>query len=543
VRSRIALVIGILVVATAATTRADYKNEFREGVRALNGSRWDEAARRFRQAIKEQPLESTERIGVSGGEFEIYFPHALLGYALYQATKRCDQAAAAFQASRAQKSPWASLRRRDEVERAAAACPITTPGLPPGVVSGPSPEAVAALQRADKAIADAAEAQRDIATLSKDPSLAPVWPNPRLQPEQALAEGDLARARQTADAARKASDPKGAAQAEQQAISALNRFTTIRAVAKELTAPGPTTPPPDPDYKIEFREAVRAVNAGNWSEAIRRLRLAIQNQPKESGESVTVGSDVELYFPHALLGLALYQSAGRCEPAARQEFQTSRAQQATWGKLSQASAVQRAADGCVALTDSLQRADKAIADATLAQQEIAALGKDRSLVPVWTDRRLGPAQATADAELADAQRTLDASRKDFDTKGAAKAEATAVSALGKFGAIRAAARDLVPRAVPSALVTAAGQFFRAEYANAATALRAAKFDSAEDRLQAAWFQAAANFSLYLISGKRDESLRTRAEQHVRECRSIRPAFVPDRAFFSPALIAFYRAVR
>ena len=72
------------------------------------------------------------------------------------------------------------------------------------------------------------------------------------------------------------------------------------------------------------------------------------------------------------------------------------------------------------------------------------------------------------------------------------------------------------------------QFFRAEYSSAVDALRAATFERPEDRLQAEWFQAAATYSLYLVNGKRDQALLSRAEGHVRACRRIRASFVPAR---------------
>ncbi len=357
------------------------------------------------------------------------------------------------------------------------------------------------------------------------------------------------------------------------------------------------------DYKSDFRDGVRAMNQRDFPAAIRRFRRAIREQSRDSGELVNISgtADAEPYLPHALLGLALYQSTGRCEEALP-EWQISRSQNAPVGLLkSQAGALAKAMNACAppvpesaALKAALSRADKAIADAVDAQRKVADLSRNPALRQQFSSNgTLARDQARADMELSGARRTLDDARKTSDLKGVGRAQDAAARARELFEGVRTAATALLPQppavdnskpeasggnllerifrvggdkgsaspakpapnappavltpdprpAVPRSLQSAAGQFFKAQYSEAAKSLTAAKFDSLEDRLDAEWFQAASYYALYLVSGRKDEASLSRAQEHARACRRLDQTFLPDKRFFSPALIAFYQSVR
>lgn len=141
------------------------------------------------------------------------------------------------------------------------------------------------------------------------------------------------------------------------------------------------------------------------------------------------------------------------------------------------------------------------------------------------------------------------SGKPEDPKTPSKAAATPDPPAGTKGAKpEDVAKPLTSPPAPSqpvvspALRSAAGQFFQARYAEAAASLADARFERTQEQLQAELFQAAAHYALYATSGERAKERRIVAEQHVRACRQIRPDFEPDRQFFSPRFIEFYRGV-
>jgi hypothetical protein len=69
------------------------------------------------------------------------------------------------------------------------------------------------------------------------------------------------------------------------------------------------------DYRENYREAMRAVDFGNWKEAERRLQIAKALKPEEGGEKVVIyGVRIQTYLPHYYLGLALFNQ-GDCDNA------------------------------------------------------------------------------------------------------------------------------------------------------------------------------------------------------------------------------------
>jgi hypothetical protein len=65
------------------TTSGDYRDTFRMAINAKNRRQWADARVLLEQAIKQNPVESSERIPISGSSyFEPYVPHYFLGIAL-----------------------------------------------------------------------------------------------------------------------------------------------------------------------------------------------------------------------------------------------------------------------------------------------------------------------------------------------------------------------------------------------------------------------------------------------------------------------------
>lgn len=77
----IALVAALLFAVPAA---ADYKEQYRKGLLALDAKNYAEAIRALRQATDENPLEGGDTIAISGSRNEPYVPLYYIGLAYYR---------------------------------------------------------------------------------------------------------------------------------------------------------------------------------------------------------------------------------------------------------------------------------------------------------------------------------------------------------------------------------------------------------------------------------------------------------------------------
>ena len=95
-RSRIHVIATLTAItfAIALPASADYKQAFREGVRAFEKKQWSVVVANMNSAIAQQP-RSAERINISGGWNEPYTPHYFLAAALAN-LGQCDDAATEF---------------------------------------------------------------------------------------------------------------------------------------------------------------------------------------------------------------------------------------------------------------------------------------------------------------------------------------------------------------------------------------------------------------------------------------------------------------
>ena len=85
----------------------DYRDTFRMAINAKNRRQWPEARDLFERVIKQNPVESTERIPISGSSyFEPYLPNYFLGIAL----KSLNDCPAALRA-------WAQSENQGAVKR------------------------------------------------------------------------------------------------------------------------------------------------------------------------------------------------------------------------------------------------------------------------------------------------------------------------------------------------------------------------------------------------------------------------------------------
>jgi hypothetical protein len=244
-------VLGVL--ASAGSVRADYKDDYKRGIEAVEKSRWADAARLMQQAIAGKPAEG-ETIRFYGQRFEVYLPHYHLGLALFN-TGDCVGALRSWAISESQGAVRKSDRYRD-LTRNRSACearatpPKPTPAAPTPAATpaGPDPAALAqATQAAEAALKRADDAARAATSLQGDSLLAPVWSrDPALGAAHERAKETLASARAGLEAARRKSDLAQIGTARETADRAAQQLEAVSASATRRRAELQPTPRPPP---------------------------------------------------------------------------------------------------------------------------------------------------------------------------------------------------------------------------------------------------------------------------------------------------------
>jgi hypothetical protein len=251
------LTLALLALAAfSGVAAADYKDAYKQGVEAVEKSKWADAARLMQEAIAAKSAEG-ETIRFYGQRFEPYLPHFYLGLALFNSGD-CVGALRSWATSESQGAVRKSeqyrtlTKNRGACEAKATSPPKPTPATPP---PGPEPAAVAqATQAAEAALKRADDAARAVAALQGDPMLGPVWSqDAALGPAQERAKEGLATARTKLDTGRKKPDLAQLAEAREAAdrvaqqleglsSHATRRRTEIASASKPTPGPAPATP-------------------------------------------------------------------------------------------------------------------------------------------------------------------------------------------------------------------------------------------------------------------------------------------------------------
>lgn len=281
--------VALLLLALPGFARlasADYKDGYKQGVEAVEKSKWADAARLMQEAIASRPTEG-ETIRFYGQRFETYLPHFYLGLALFNSGD-CPGALRSWAISEAQGAvrktdQYRTLVKNKGVCEAKSAPPKPTP---PPSLPGPDPAAVAqATQAAEAALKRADDAMRAVIALSGDPVLAPLWSQDgALGPTQERAREALASARAKLEAARRKPDlgPLGEAReaadrAAQQLDGVMSHATRRRAEATPAPKPTPspstvpTAPPTRAPAPDELRAGARAFFAAQYPQTVALL--------------------------------------------------------------------------------------------------------------------------------------------------------------------------------------------------------------------------------------------------------------------------------
>lgn len=101
-------------------------------------------------------------------------------------------------------------------------------------------------------------------------------------------------------------------------------------------------------------------------------------------------------------------------------------------------------------------------------------------------------------------------------------------------------QTLAERTPPPELKQIAESYFAGDYQAVNRSANPDRFDEPRPRVQALLFRAAANFSLYVLSGEQNSALLRQAETDIREIKRINGEFSPYIAAFSPSFIELFR---
>lgn len=81
----------LLTLAAVRYTRADYRESYAAGIKAMDLKDWSVAMRYFQAAIQEKPAEGGQQVLIYGGRYRRYVPHFYLGIA-YKNLGNCEAA-------------------------------------------------------------------------------------------------------------------------------------------------------------------------------------------------------------------------------------------------------------------------------------------------------------------------------------------------------------------------------------------------------------------------------------------------------------------
>jgi hypothetical protein len=311
------------------------------------------------------------------------------------------------------------------------------------------------------------------------------------------------------------------------------------------------------DYRDSYRKAIQARNRGRWAEAVRFLREAVAEQPRETGERINIsGMDFTPYLPHYYLGLALAR-LGDCE-AALDAWRTSEAQGTVRGSSEGADLlkgrrecekrvlvaggdVTRAAPAKTAAPPSTVEPKPPIASPTVVGTDAPAATPLAANVPLTKAEE--PARVVTPPE---GQRTAPLVSVAPLKPEPAPAVPSAPVAVARDVTTPAETRKAAPPSQarstftpPPALVGAARQFFSGQYQDAANSLGRLSLPSGPAAAHAALLRAATYYSLYLVGAEKDAKLLDEARGSVRACRRLSPTLSPDPQAFSPRFVAFF----
>jgi len=252
------------------------------------------------------------------------------------------------------------------------------------------------------------------------------------------------------------------------------------------------------DYKESYRKGIEAVDRKLWAEVAKRMREALEENPKEGEKVKLYGLRFEPYLPHFYLGLAL-ANTGDCGGALK-AFAVSEEQAAI-------DATPRHAE----LVEARKACDAKIA---------------RAATPAPPTPPATP-HPTPTPEPTPAPHPSPTPKSPEPTPATTPAPAAPSPVVGK------------PSGPPADLLAAARAYFAGRYGESAAALAGLSALSGRAAAQSLLLRSASRYALYRIAGEQDAALRRQAAEDAAAARRADPSVSPDPEAFSPAFVEFF----
>ncbi len=499
-----------LVWPSAALAQDD---AFKRGLDAREKKNWSEAAKEMRAAIDNDAKESPRKVG--GGLFRggtEYVPHYFLGEALYNLSD-CAGAVAA----------WAVSEQQPVVRTQREFAGFMANGIRICAMRGVLAPAEFNTQSAaaTQAVAEAVALAERVSKIGN----ADAW-RPDLREQYTRIGADL-----TAAQTRLAAGTRARSAAE---------FAEARAAAARAAT--------------GLRSLEGALNV-----SIENLTV-VQRQAREV-EQLIAGAEnsdraIDALKTKLPAALAVSRQNGRDLVARARE--QARAGERTQSLATVNEALRSAQDAASLFDQVLGEATKIVRGAL--EHELADAGAaaaealsflDSSLATLGTLFRDKPAMVTPDVQSQrDAlEKRVIAIRRRIETAQKAQNAGGLKEAARLAGDARTDLEKLVTsfgplslrmRGVQEALEDGARQFFAGDYQQALSTLDSNALADAPLQLHVHLFRAAALYHLFVRSGEKDQTLRTRALAEVGACKQLNSQFTPDSRAFAPRFLAFYQ---
>lgn len=275
-------------------------------------------------------------------------------------------------------------------------------------------------------------------------------------------------------------------------------------------------PAPAGDYRRSYLDGIKALERGQWAEAVRLLSAAVAERPQEQARARLVGAIPEPYLPHHYLGVA-YLNQQQCEQALS-HWEISERQGAVRSRVDLVAQASRGRATCEARLATPTEAEKAPA---APGPEVAPHDEPARPDPIAADPAASP-PATPPAE----------------TPAGSVPEPAAASPLTASPAPISTSRK---PPLPAGVLAAAQAYFDGDYRRAAEQLeRPAPAASDRARFYSALFRSAARHALFLLGGETESDLLAAAVEDLREARRLNPSFAPHPDAFSPRYVELFR---
>lgn len=312
------------------------------------------------------------------------------------------------------------------------------------------------------------------------------------------------------------------------------------------------------DYIDSYRRGLEAANKQSWADAMRFMRGALAEQPREGEVIIFEGGRPEPYLPRYYLGLALFHT-GNCV-AARREWEKGKGaiQKSSFAKTvakldqdcqKRAPREAAASQSAAAVEADLRKAEKLAAAVAMlgsspqiAGEERQALEKDlRDVQERLTDARAKLEDGRRNANVGDIAKARELTQRATTDIEKARRKAMTHFAASRPGPAAPPPTAPAPVRPPDELVSAAHAYFEGRYEDVVRTLAEVPDGPGPVAVQSYLLRAAARHALYALGGGKDNALLRAVTADVRTIRRLDPSFQPDAAAFSPRFRELFRA--